>query len=75
MMLLYFISSLFFLAPFLAMVAGVFYSLSLVSTIDHFMKGKLQYSLAFSSFNFHRSILYSPDNNFLHQRLQQIYSV
>jgi len=41
MTLLYFIASLFFLAPLIAIISGTFYSLGLMSAIDHFVKGEI----------------------------------
>ena len=45
MALLYFIASLFFLAPLIAIISGTFYSLGLMSAIDHFVKGAIWYPL------------------------------
>jgi len=43
MILLFFIASLILLAPLLAIISGVFYSLGLLSAIDHFLKGEIWY--------------------------------
>ena len=43
--ILYFIASLFFLAPLIAIISGTFYSLGLMSAIDHFVKGEIWYPL------------------------------
>ena len=43
--ILYFIASLFFLAPLIAAMIGIFYSLGLMSAADHFMKGEIWYPL------------------------------
>ena len=43
--LLYFLASLIFFAPLLAIISGTFYSLGLLSAIDHYRKGELWYPL------------------------------
>ena len=43
LILLYFLASLFCLAPLLAIISGTFYSLGLLSAIDHFLKGEIWY--------------------------------
>ncbi len=42
---LFFIVSLFFLAPLVAVMMGTFYSLGLMSAIDHFLRGEIWYPL------------------------------
>ena len=43
--ILYFIASLLFLAPLITTMIGIFYSLGLMSAVDHFMKGEIWYPL------------------------------
>ena len=45
MTILYFLASLLFLAPLIAIMNGTFYSLGILSAIDHFVKGKIWYPL------------------------------
>jgi len=44
-LVLCFIASLFFLAPLVSVIMGVFYSLGLMSAVDHFIKGEIWYPL------------------------------
>lgn len=45
MSFLFFFASLLLLAPLLASTCGIFYSLGLLSSIDHFLKGEIWYPL------------------------------
>ena len=59
MTLLYFIASLFFLAPLLAIMSGIFYSLGLMSAIERGVK-PFWHS---PNFNYCRSVSYSSNSN------------
>ena len=57
--ILYFIASLLFLAPLIAIMSGTFYSLGLMSAIDHFIKGEIWYPL------WHSPVLISVEVSFI----------
>jgi hypothetical protein len=59
MTVFYFIASMLFLAPLLAMISGVFYSLGLMSAIDHFVKGEIWYPL------WHSPVLIAIETSFI----------
>ncbi|MDY6865805.1 MAG: hypothetical protein SVY15_07545 [Halobacteriota archaeon] len=59
MTILYFIASLLLLSPLIAIMAGIFYSLGLVSAIDHFLNGQIWYPL------WHSPVLISIEVSFI----------
>jgi hypothetical protein len=59
MTILYFLASLLFLAPLIAIMSGIFYSLGLMSAIDHFVKGEIWYPL------WHSPVLISIEVSFI----------
>ena len=59
MTVFYFIASMLFLATLLAMISGVFYSLGLMSAIDHFIKGEIWHPL------WHSPVLIAIETSFI----------
>ena len=58
-LVLYFIASLFLLAPLVSVIMGAFYSLGLMSAIDHFIKGEIWYPL------WHSPVLIAIETSFI----------
>jgi len=59
LLILCFIASLFLLAPLVAVIMGSFYSLGLMSAIDHFIKGEIWYPL------WHSPVLIAIETSFI----------